>query len=38
MKNQYLATSTTAYNSNETLTASESPFVEADGVLLYRCV
>lgn len=36
MKNDYLATSTTGYNSNETLSTGESPFVETDGLLLYK--
>jgi len=31
-----LATSTTGYNSNETLSTGESPFVETDGLLLYK--
>ncbi|WP_017314309.1 VOC family protein [Mastigocladopsis repens] len=35
MKNQYLA-STTGDNSNETLTTSESPFIETNGLLLYK--
>jgi hypothetical protein len=36
MKNQYLVTSTKGYNSDETLTTSESPFIETQGLLTYK--